>query len=280
VKIFKNLINTLENKIAIVKAAKSLKPVKETKAKQLDIKGMDSSILDKVNLSVKLSREEYKKNLDEYQTRIREIEHEIYIRRIPVIIMFEGWDAAGKGGAIRRLTQNMDPRGYEVIPVAAPNDVEKAHHYLWRFWNAMPKAGHICMFDRTWYGRVLVERVEGFCAIEDWKRAYKEINEVEEHLTNFGAVVVKFWLHIDKNEQMRRFEERQKLEHKKWKITEEDWRNREKWDAYKSAVDEMLFRTSTVNAPWTIVEANDKFYARTKILKTVINAVEKKLKKK
>ncbi|HPN30538.1 MAG TPA: phosphate--AMP phosphotransferase [bacterium] len=280
VKIYKTVIESLENKIAQVKKSKTEKTVKEKTRQSAESNVLNSSILDKIDLSQKLSKEDYKINLEQYQKRLREIEHEIYIRRIPVIIMFEGWDAAGKGGAIRRLTQNMDPRGYEVIPIAAPNDIEKAHHYLWRFWNAIPKAGHICIFDRTWYGRVLVERIEGFCSTEDWKRAYKEINETEEHLTNHGAVVVKFWLHIDKDEQMRRFQERQKLEYKQWKITDEDWRNREKWDAYKSAVDELLFRTSPVNAPWTVVEANDKLFARIKILKTVIDAADKKLKKK
>jgi polyphosphate kinase 2 (PPK2 family) len=171
----------------------------------------------------------------------------------------------------------MDPRGYEVIPIAAPNDIEKAHHYLWRFWQEFPKAGHIAIFDRSWYGRVLVERVEGFCSEQEWRRAYREINEMEEHMVNFGAVLVKFWLHIDQEEQLRRFEARQQTSHKQWKITDEDWRNREKWDSYKEAVDEMLFRTSTMYAPWTIVEANSKYYARLKALKTVIDAVEKRL---
>jgi len=196
---------------------------------------------------------------------------------LSVIIVYEGWDAAGKGGNMRRLIQKMDPRGYEVVPIAAPNDVEKAHHYLWRFWIQMPRAGHIAIFDRSWYGRVLVERVEGFCSEADWKRSYREINEMEQHLTNYGAAIVKFWLHIDKDEQLRRFRERERIAYKRWKITEEDWRNREKWDAYKQAVDEMLFRTSTVHAPWTIVEANSKLYARIKTMDTVIAAIEKAL---
>lgn len=205
------------------------------------------------------------------------MEHEVYLRRIPVVIVYEGWDAAGKGGNIKRLTQKLDPRGYEVLPIAAPNDIEKKHHYLWRFWKEIPKAGHIGIFDRSWYGRVLVERVEHFCSEAEWRRAYREINEFEEQLFNFGAVIVKFWLQISKDEQLRRFEERQSTPHKNWKITEEDWRNREKWDAYLSAVNEMLYRTSTSYAPWTIVESNSKHYARIKALKTTITAIEKRL---
>ncbi|MBD3322431.1 MAG: phosphate--AMP phosphotransferase, partial [Chitinivibrionales bacterium] len=203
--------------------------------------------------------------------------HEIYMQRIPVIIAYEGWDAAGKGGNIRRLTQELDPRGYEVVPVAAPNDIEKAHHYLWRFWQQIPKAGHITIFDRTWYGRVLVERIEGFCQKEEWKRAYREINEMEDHFTNFGTVLLKFWIHIDSEEQLRRFNSRRQTPHKQWKITKEDWRNREKWDEYKNAVEEMIFRTSTPAAPWIIVESNCKWYARIKVLDTVIREIEKKL---
>ncbi len=239
---------------------------------------LGASILKKVDLSATLSPEEYENELKTCQKRMFELEHEIYRKRIPVIILYEGWDAAGKGGNIRRLTQSMDPRGYEVIPVAAPNDIEKAHHYLWRFWTAFPKAGHLTIFDRTWYGRVLVERIEGFCKEEAWRRAYQEINEMEEHIANFGAAIVKFWLHIDQAEQLRRFEDRQRDDNKTWKITEEDWRNREKWDVYEAAVDEMLFRTSTAYAPWTIVEANSKYYARIKTLKTVIHAIEGKLR--
>ena len=171
----------------------------------------------------------------------------------------------------------MDPRGYQVIPIAAPNDVEKLHHYLWRFWARMPKAGHIAIFDRSWYGRVLVERVEGFSEEAEWRRAYREINEMEKHLTNFGTILLKFWLHIDEDEQLARFRAREKDEHKQWKLTEEDWRNREKWDLYKAAVEEMLFRTSTPYAPWTIVESNCKWYARVKALDRVIKAIEDRL---
>ena len=194
------------------------------------------------------------------------------------MIAFEGWDAAGKGGAIKRLTQKLDPRGYEVIPVAAPNDIEKAHHYLWRFWNSFPKAGHMAIFDRTWYGRVVVERVEGFCSKEDYKRAYNEINRMEESLAKAGAVIVKFWLHKDKDEQERRFTERMNTPEKQWKITEEDWRNREKWDDYVEAVDTMFQKTSTVHAPWYIIEGNDKKFARIKAMWIIRDSFEKALK--
>ena len=216
--------------------------------------------------------------MDKLQKKLEYLHSEIYRLRIPVVIGFEGWDAAGKGGAIKRLTSHLDPRGYKVNPTAAPNDIEKVHHYLWRFWNNMPKAGHIAIFDRTWYGRVMVERIEGFCKEEDWRRAYQEINEMESHMANFGAVVLKFWLHIDKDEQERRFNERMNDPAKQWKITDEDWRNREKWDAYEAAVNEMLVRTSTTYAPWTIVEGNSKYYARVKVLRTVVEALEEKIK--
>jgi polyphosphate kinase 2 (PPK2 family) len=196
---------------------------------------------------------------------------------VPVVIVYEGWDASGKGGNIRRLVQAMDPRGYEVIPIGPPNDIEKSHPYLWRFWKSFPKAGHVGIFDRSWYGRVLVERVEGFAGPDEWKRAYKEINEMEEQWANFGTAIVKFWIHISQDEQLRRFEERQRNPLKNWKITDEDWRNREKWDQYKAAVDEMLYRTSTPYAPWTIIEGNCKLYARIKALSTVEKAIEGRL---
>jgi polyphosphate:AMP phosphotransferase len=239
--------------------------------------GKVPAVLDKIDLSVSMTQENYEDCLKKCQKRLHEIEYEIYIKRIPVLVVYEGWDASGKGGNIRRLVQGLDPRGYEVVPVAAPNDVEKAHHYLWRFWQKVPKAGHITIFDRSWYGRVMVERVEGFCTEAQWKRAYCEIREFEAELADSGMVVVKFWLHIDKDEQLRRFKQRQTIPYKTWKITDEDWRNREKWGLYKNAVDEMIFRTGTKNAPWTVVEANCKLYARIKTMQTVIRAIEKKL---
>jgi polyphosphate:AMP phosphotransferase len=235
-------------------------------------------ILGSVNLNKELGRAEYTKLLKKHQSRLRNLEHEIYRQRLPVIVVYEGWDAAGKGGNIKRLVSRMDPRGYEVIPIAAPNDVELSHHYLWRFWHSMPKAGHIAIFDRSWYGRVMVERIEGFCTRAEWQRAYREINETEEHLVNSGAAVLKFWVDIDKEAQLNRFRDRENFEHKQWKITEEDWRNREKWDAYAEAVNEMLHRTNTDYAPWTIVESNDKRYARIKALEIFCSEVEKRLK--
>ena len=225
-------------------------------------------------MSVSLDREAYEAQREEFNERLLKAEHELYLARIPAVICYEGWDAGGKGGNIKRVTQGLDPRGYEVVPIAAPTKEEKAHHYLWRFWRRIPKAGHITIFDRTWYGRVLVERVEGFCSEADWKRAYDEINEFERQLVDFGAVLVKFWLQIDSAEQLRRFQERQNTPYKQWKITDEDWRNREKRPKYEPAVAEMLRRTSTPHAPWTILEANCKFYARIKALRTVAEALE------
>ncbi len=275
-KIFNTVLNALEMRVAEAERRQEEKPLKREKISALPEK-LNVSILDKADLSVELEREDYRSQLKSLQKEIRDLEHEIYMKRIPVILVYEGWDAAGKGGNIRRLTQKLDPRGYEVVPIAAPNDIEKAHHYLWRFWNEMPKAGHLTIFDRSWYGRVLVERVEGFCSVAEWQRAYREINEMEQHMANFGAVIQKFWVHIDQEEQLRRFEARQEQEHKKWKITDEDWRNREKWDEYKTAVEEMLFRTSTPYAPWTVVESNCKWWARVKVLKTVCEAIEERL---
>ena len=237
-----------------------------------------NGVLSGIDLSKSLTEEEYKTRLKKLQKRLAELHSELYRLRIPVVIGFEGWDAGGKGGAIKRLTSNLDPRGYRVNPTAAPNDIEKVHHYLWRFWNNVPKAGHIAIFDRTWYGRVMVERIEEFCSEAQWRRAYQEINEMESHMANAGAVVLKFWLHIDKDAQERRFRERQANPAKQWKITDEDWRNREKWDQYEEAVNEMLIRTSTTYAPWIVVEGNDKRYARVKVLQTVVDALEKKIK--
>ena len=275
VKVMRTAVAAIERKLeeARKSAAGALKP-RPVVLRPARIRG---SLLDKVDLSLALDRSDYKVEIKGLQIRMRDLEHKIYTRRIPLVVLFEGWDAAGKGGNIRRLVSNLDPRGYEVVPIIAPNDVEKAHHYLWRFWNHCPKAGHIAIFDRSWYGRVMVERVEKFCSESEWKRAYQEINEMEEQWTHYGAILVKFWLHIDKDEQLRRFKERERVDYKRWKITDEDWRNREKWDAYKEAVNEMLARTSTVHAPWTIVEAACKLHARIKTINTVVAAVEKRL---
>ncbi|MDO4460767.1 MAG: polyphosphate:AMP phosphotransferase [Clostridia bacterium] len=228
----------------------------------------------------KISDEEYKVKLKVLQTRLRELHNEIYNAKIPVIIAYEGWDAAGKGGNIKRITQALDPRGYIVHPIASPEPAEKARHYLWRFWNRLPKTGHIAIFDRTWYGRVMVERLEGFCSENDWQRAYNEMNEFEKELTDWGAVVIKFWVQIDNKTQLERFTDRQNTPEKQWKITDEDWRNREKWDLYEQAINEMIAKTNTTFAPWYVLESVDKKYARIKALEIVIEELEKALKEK
>lgn len=235
-------------------------------------------ILDKLDMEQSLERKEYKKLLPEYQVQLRDLEFKLYQKRIPAVVVYEGLDAAGKGGNIKRLTAKLDPRGYRVIGIQAPTQEEKSHHYLWRFWRGLPKAGHLAIYDRSWYGRVLVERVEGFCSEQEWERAYQEINEFEQNLHNYGMVIVKFWIHITQDEQLRRFEDRKNNPFKQWKLTEEDWRNREKWDQYKEAVEDMLKRTSTLYAPWTIIEGNDKPFARVKTLQTLIKAIDKRLK--
>ncbi|MBQ6509460.1 MAG: hypothetical protein IJI07_08310 [Flexilinea sp.] len=236
---------------------------------------LDMPKLSDVDLSPALTDEEYEKQLKKLQKRLGELHNEIYRKKIPVILCYEGWDAAGKGGNIRRIARPLDPRGCDVIPIASPEPHEKNRQYLWRFWTRLPRSGHVCIFDRTWYGRVMVERLEGFCSENDWKRAYNEINEFERQLTDWGAVVLKFWIHIDQDTQLQRFNDRQNTPEKAWKLTEEDWRNREKWPLYEEAIDEMLEKTSTKNAPWFIIESNDKKYARIKALSIVIDALEK-----
>lgn len=230
--------------------------------------------LSQIPLNKELSEEEYREQLSQCQKRLGELHNILYRKKIPVILAYEGWDAAGKGGNIKRITGALDPRGFEVQPIASPEPHEKARHYLWRFWNRLPKTGHVAIFDRTWYGRVMVERLEGFCSENDWQRAYNEINEFEKELSEWGAVIVKFWVQIDKDTQLARFTDRQNTPEKQWKITDEDWRNREKWDLYEDAVNEMLQKTNTSYAPWVILESNDKKYARIKALKVVIEAIE------
>ena len=231
--------------------------------------------LAEVDLSPAIGDEEYREELKKLQKRLGELHNVIYRKKIPVILCYEGWDAAGKGGNIRRIARPLDPRGFDVMPIASPTPDELARQYLWRFWKRLPRSGHICIFDRTWYGRVMVERLEGFCSEDDWKRAYNEINEFERQLTDWGAVVLKFWIHIDQATQLARFNDRQSTPEKQWKLTEEDWRNREKWPQYEQAVDEMLQKTGTENAPWFIIESNDKKYARIKTLRIVVDALEK-----
>ena len=223
-------------------------------------------LLSEVALDKSLTDEEYKERLDELQAELHDLHNKLYRKKIPVVIAYEGWDAAGKGGNIKRITGALDPRGYTVHPIASPEPHEKARHYLWRFWNRLPKTGHIAIFDRTWYGRVMVERLEGFCSENDWQRAYNEMNEFEKELADWGAVVIKFWVQIDNQTQLDRFTDRQNTPEKQWKITDEDWRNRDKWDLYEDAVNEMLQKTNTTYAPWHVLESVDKKYARIKAL--------------
>ena len=233
-----------------------------------------------IKLNKTISDEEYKTQLKDLQVRLKALHNQAYLKGIPIIVAYEGWDAAGKGGNIKRLTSALDARGYIVHPIASPKPFEKSRHHLWRFWTRLPKTGHFAIFDRTWYGRVMVERLEGFCSENDWQRAYNEINEFEKELSDWGSVIVKFWVHIDKDTQLARFTDRQNTPEKQWKITDEDWRNREKWDLYEQAVDEMIAKTSTTYAPWHVLESNDKKYARVKALKIIIAALEKALKSK
>jgi len=216
------------------------------------------NVLDKLDMAKKLDKKKFDTELEKYQGKLNSLTRDLRFRKMSVVAAFEGPDAAGKGGAIRRITGALDARYYHIIPVAAPTEEERAQPYLWRFWRHIPRTGHIVIFDRTWYGRVLVERVEKYCSETDWMRAYSEINDFEQQLTGSNIVLVKFWLAISKEEQLRRFKEREKIGFKRFKITDEDWRNREKWDDYKRAVCDMVDRTSTEIAPWTLVEANDK----------------------
>lgn len=239
-----------------------------------------TSPLDRMDLSQTVSRDTYDDRLPWLQAELRRLQHVCYFKRRAAVLVFEGWDAGGKGGTIRRLTRQLDPRGYEVIPVAAPQGDEKARHYLWRFWRNLPKAGHLAIFDRSWYGRVLVERVEGFATQDEWQRAYREINEFETQIVESGAILIKFWLHISKDEQLNRFKTREQEPHKRWKITDEDWRNREKWEDYWGPVSDMLEQTSTAHGPWVIVEGNDKRFARLKVLETVAQRLSNALEGK
>ena len=232
------------------------------------------SLLSSLDLTQALDKEHYQTELAAEQARLARLMRDKRMRRHALVAVFEGNDAAGKGSAIRRVTAALDPRQYRIVPVAAPSDEERAQPYLWRFWRHIPARGKFTMFDRSWYGRVLVERVEGFCSQADWLRAYGEINDFEESLVEHGVVLVKFWLSIDKDTQYQRFKEREETPFKRFKITEDDWRNREKWDDYVDAVEDMVDRTSSEIAPWTLVEANDKRFARVKVLRTINDALE------
>jgi polyphosphate kinase 2 (PPK2 family) len=234
-------------------------------------------MLESLDLTLSLARADYDDKLERLQNKLHLLAFDVYQKKRPVVIVFEGWDAAGKGGAIKRLTEKIDPRGYVVWPIAAPQGDDKQHHYLWRFWRRLPEQGQIAIFDRSWYGRVLVERVEGFAPPEAWARAYAEINAFERELSQSGMIVLKFWLHISQKEQLARFKERERTHYKSWKITDEDWRNRGKWEDYTAAAEDMFAKTSTPDAPWTLVEANDKYFARVKVLETVADRLKKDL---
>lgn len=218
----------------------------------------------------KMERGQYKAEIKRLQNEIRQLTYEAGTEGRPLILVFEGWDAAGKGGAIRRLTLEIDPRLYEVHSIAAPDPQERARHYLWRFWKRIPQKGHVGIFDRSWYGRVLVERVEGFAKETEWRRSYEEICLFEEQLTQFGAILCKFWLHVSSEEQLKRFESRGNDPLKRWKLTDEDWRNREKWDLYINAAEEMFQSTHSPYAPWVLIPANDKYFARYSVLDTCV----------
>jgi polyphosphate:AMP phosphotransferase len=235
------------------------------------------NVISRLDLTHSLSKEKYERKIHELQAQLNRLTRKLFKERRSMILVFEGPDAAGKGGAIRRLTHVMDARDYRVISVGAPTDEERAHPYLWRFWRHLPRLGRVTIYDRSWYGRVLVERLEGFCTEEEWRRAYGEINQFEEQLTDFGIVLLKFWLAIGPDEQLRRFKERQTTPYKQYKISAEDWRNRAKWEGYEAAACDMIERTSTAYAPWTLVEANDKDFARMKIFRTVCGRLEKEL---
>ncbi len=279
------LADALEARLAVVKeaegrttartAAAAAPPRKASKAAKPS--SSSRSVLSTIDLGRTVPEEEYRKELPRLQERLSKLAWEGKRKGVSSVAVFEGSDAAGKGGAIRRVTWALDARLYRVIPVAAPTDEERAHHYLWRFWRHVPPGGSFTIYDRSWYGRVLVERVEGFATEEEWRRAYLEINDFEAQLVDSGIALSKLWLHISPEEQLRRFRERETVEWKRHKITEEDWRNREKWDAYESAIDEMVARTSTRDAPWTLVAATDKKAARLAVLATLCDRLEEAL---
>ncbi|MBI2962471.1 MAG: polyphosphate:AMP phosphotransferase [Deltaproteobacteria bacterium] len=236
------------------------------------------NVISQLDLSKRVADGEYRRDLLKYMGRINLLSRRLRERRRSLLLLFEGPDAAGKGGAIRRLISAVDARNYQVQSVAAPTDEERVRPYLWRFWRSLPRLGRITIYDRSWYGRVLVERIEGFCRAEDWQRAYTEINAFEEQLAEFGIILLKFWMMISPAEQLRRFKDREVTPYKQYKLTEEDWRNREKWDAYVAAACEMIERTSTESAPWVLVEADDKNHARIKVMKSVHRALKSALR--
>lgn len=272
--------------LSLIKKAIESK-LEEEKTKEKEVKSslilpdkLPLGPLDEVDLNATIEEDKYREKLKKLQKQAQNLAYRLYINKIPGVIVFEGWDAAGKGGAIKRLARQIDPRGYQVFPVAAPNERELNHHYMWRFYQHLPKTGHISMFDRSWYGRVMVERIEGFATQKEVERAYREINEHESHWANFGMLVIKFFIHITPEIQLERFQDRQNDPKKQYKITEEDWRNREKWDQYYVAINEMIEKTDTENAPWIIIPGNSKYYARIKVLESFVEQAKKVLERK
>ncbi|EHR69857.1 polyphosphate:AMP phosphotransferase [Burkholderiales bacterium JOSHI_001] len=265
--------------LAALRARLDDKPARTRPRKALPLPAHDDqvNVLSALVSKPPMPRAAYVKELQHWQGRLALASRHARFKRLSVVVVFEGNDGAGKGGAIRRVTQALDARLYDNIPVAAPSEEERAQPYLWRFWRRLPRRGRFAFFDRSWYGRVLVERVERLCSHADWMRAYGEINDFESALLRHQVVLVKFWLAIDKDEQYRRFKQREQVAFKRFKITAEDWRNREKWDAYTTAVCDMVDHTSTASAPWTLVEANDKYRARIQVLRTLCEAVEQAL---
>jgi polyphosphate:AMP phosphotransferase len=273
-----SVLAAIQQRLEATKDAVVAKPADDVPTATTPISRITSidgiSVIDRLVLDQSLDKDTYRDELESLQGRLNLATRHKRFDKLSVVAVFEGCDAAGKGGAIRRVTQALDARKYDVIPIAAPTDEEKSRPYLWRFWRQLPERGRIAIFDRSWYGRVLVERIERYCTVADWTRGYHEINDFEEGLAANGTIVLKFWLQISKDEQLRRFEDRAKVPHKQHKITDDDWRNREKWDDYSIAVCEMFDRTSTEHAPWTLVEANNKDFARIKILRTIVDGLE------
>ena len=270
-RIFEILILEIEKKIEEKKQEQiSPRPI-------LD-RNISTNYLDAVDLTKKLDKQEYREKLQIYQNQLEHLHNRLYLKKKPVIIVFEGWDAGGKGGSIKRLTAALDPRGYQVFSTPAPTQEELSHHYLWRFWKNFPKTGHIAIFDRSWYGRVMVEAVEGFCTQKEYDRAFFEINDMEKHLVGSGITVIKFFLHISKEEQLKRFEDRRENPHKAWKLTDEDFRNRDKWDDYLCTIEKMIDKTHTHIAPWHLIPGNDKRYARIEVLRIITETLDRILK--
>ncbi len=271
--------SALERHLATFENAPSASPPQKLADNRSDASPTPSrlTIFDSLDLSKRVTRKKYRERLKKCQAQLGELGRLAHERGVSTVLVFEGPDAAGKGGTIRRTVRSLDARSYRVYQFAAPTDVERAHHYLWRFWSKLPRAGNVSIFDRSWYGRVLVERVEGFATESEWRRAYTEINDFESQIVRRGMLLLKFWLHISSEEQLKRFEARAESPYKHWKLTDEDWRNRELWDDYEMAAHDMVQFTGTGEAPWVLVEANDKLYARLKVLSSVTEGLERLL---